>query len=59
MSCPRLPILSSLTIALIATSAAAQPYPAKVVRLLVPFSAGSGSDTIGRIYAGGLSEVFG
>ncbi len=59
MSCPRLQILSSLTIALIATSAAAQPYPAKVVRLLVPFSAGSGSDTIGRIYAGGLSEVFG
>ena len=59
MICPRLQILSSLTIALIATSAAAQPYPAKVVRLLVPFSAGSGSDTIGRIYAGGLSEVFG
>jgi len=25
----------------------------KVVRLLVPFSAGSGSDTIGRIYANG------
>ena len=24
----------------------AQPYPAKVVRLLIPFSAGSGSDTI-------------
>jgi tripartite-type tricarboxylate transporter receptor subunit TctC len=37
----------------------AQQYPAKVVRLLIPFSAGSGSDTIGRIYAGGLAENFG
>jgi len=37
----------------------AQQYPVKVVRLLVPFSAGSGSDTIGRIYAGGLAENFG
>jgi tripartite-type tricarboxylate transporter receptor subunit TctC len=37
----------------------AQSYPAKIVRLLVPFSPGSGSDTIGRIIAGGLTEVFG
>lgn len=37
----------------------AQSYPLRSVRLLVPFSAGSGSDTIGRIMAGGLSEVFG
>jgi tripartite-type tricarboxylate transporter receptor subunit TctC len=37
----------------------AQSYPSKVVRLLIPFSAGSGSDTIGRIYAGGLSEALG
>ena len=41
-----------------ATSIHAQQYPAKVVRLLIPFSAGSGSDTIGRIYAGGLAENF-
>ena len=37
----------------------AQNYPVKPVRLLVPFSAGSGVDTIGRIIAGGLTEVFG
>jgi tripartite-type tricarboxylate transporter receptor subunit TctC len=37
----------------------AQRYPAKVVRLLVPFSPGSGSDTLGRIVAGGLTDVFG
>lgn len=33
----------------------AQGYPAN----LVPFSAGSGSDTIGRIVAAGLSQAFG
>jgi tripartite-type tricarboxylate transporter receptor subunit TctC len=37
----------------------AQSYPAKTVRLLVPFSAGSGSDTIGRIIAAGLTDIFG
>ena len=41
------------------SSSWAQRYPAKVVRLLVPFSPGSGSDTLGRIIAGGLSDVFG
>ena len=35
---------------------AAQSYPARHVRLLVPFSAGSGSDTIGRIIAKGLAQ---
>ena len=37
----------------------AQSYPAKPVRLVVPTSAGSGFDVIGRIVAGGLSEIFG
>jgi len=37
----------------------AQGYPSKPVRLLLPFSAGSGSDTIGRIYAGGLGDALG
>ena len=36
----------------------AQRYPVKVVRLVVPFSPGSGSDTLGRIIAAGLTEVF-
>jgi tripartite-type tricarboxylate transporter receptor subunit TctC len=44
---------------LCADSGWAQRYPAKVVRLLVPFSPGSGSDTLGRIIAGGLTEAFG
>ncbi len=37
----------------------AQDYPARPVRYIVPSSAGSAVDTIGRIVAGGLSEVFG
>ena len=37
----------------------AQSYPVKVVRYLVPGSAGSGADVLGRIVAGGLTQVFG
>lgn len=37
----------------------AQGYPAKTVRYLVPMSAGSGADTIGRIAASGLTQAFG
>jgi tripartite-type tricarboxylate transporter receptor subunit TctC len=37
----------------------AQRYPAKAIRYLVADAAGSGSDTIGRIVAGGLAPVFG
>ena len=39
--------------------ASAQTYPAKTVRMVVPFSAGSGSDTIGRLLAGALTEGLG
>lgn len=46
-------------ISLFAAEGWGQSYPTRVVRLLVSFSAGSGSDTIGRIIAGGLTEVFG
>ena len=37
----------------------AQSYPVKPVRFLVSFSAGSGTDTIGRIVAGGMAQAFG
>ena len=52
-------LLSVFGAVLLSATAEAQNYPAKTVRLLAPFSAGSGSDTISRIYAGGLAEVFG
>jgi tripartite-type tricarboxylate transporter receptor subunit TctC len=37
----------------------AQPYPAKPIRYIVPSSAGSAVDTIGRVVAAGLTEVLG
>lgn len=37
----------------------AQAYPVKPVRLLVPFGAGSGTDTIARIVASGMAPVLG
>ena len=42
-----------------ALNAAAQNYPVKTVRYIVPMSAGSGADTIGRIVASGMTQVFG
>jgi tripartite-type tricarboxylate transporter receptor subunit TctC len=35
---------------------AAQDYPARTLRLIVPFPAGGGSDIVGRIVAGKLTE---
>ena len=44
---------------MVAAPAWAQGYPAKPVRYLVAFSAGSGADTIGRIVAAGLTQTLG
>jgi tripartite-type tricarboxylate transporter receptor subunit TctC len=52
-------ICIALLAPLIAPAQAAQSYPSRHVRLLVPFSAGSGSDTIGRIVARGLTQSLG
>jgi tripartite-type tricarboxylate transporter receptor subunit TctC len=51
-------ILMLLATALLATphGALAQGYPAKPVRLIVPFPAGGGSDIVGRIMAQRLGE---
>lgn len=49
----------ALVVCVVAADGGAQPYPAKVVRYLVPFTSGSAADTLGRIVAGGLSDVFG
>jgi tripartite-type tricarboxylate transporter receptor subunit TctC len=43
----------------LATDAWAQRFPSKTVRYLVHDSAGSGTDTCGRIMAAGMAEVFG
>lgn len=47
---------TALIVAGLSSTAFAQPYPAKPVRLIVPFPAGGGSDIVGRIVAGKLTE---
>lgn len=59
MKIPPARILCTLTLATATAIANAQHFPVKPLRLMLPFSAGSGSDAIGRIYAGGLAEVLG
>jgi tripartite-type tricarboxylate transporter receptor subunit TctC len=56
--CTRLSVLICL-IGLSAAQSWGQSYPVKVVRYVVPGSAGSGADVLGRIMAGGMSQVFG
>ncbi len=55
--------LASLALALgltgLAPAALADTYPSKPIKFVVPFSAGSATDIVGRIVAQGLSEVLG
>lgn len=44
---------------LVVETAAAQDYPAKPIRLIVPFGAGGGSDYVGRLVAQKLTEQMG
>ena len=51
---------ASVVLALAATStASAQTYPSRPIRMMVPFPAGGGSDTMGRIVGGKLGERLG
>ena len=42
-----------------ASTALAQAYPAKPIRVIIPFAAGSATDTVGRIYAQKMGESLG
>ena len=48
-----------VAVTLVATGVAAQGYPNKPIRMIVPFPAGGGVDYIGRIVAKGLSDRLG
>jgi tripartite-type tricarboxylate transporter receptor subunit TctC len=56
---PLLAACTALSCVLAAPCGIAQVYPAKPVRYLVAFSAGSGADTLGRLVAAGLTETLG
>jgi len=52
-------VVSALALALVALSAGAQPYPSKPIRIVVPFPAGSATDTITRILGQSVSASVG
>ena len=49
-------LFSGLTIGIAAGAANAQEYPVKPVRIIVPYTAGGGSDLLGRLAAKKLGE---
>ncbi|MFN0184271.1 MAG: Bug family tripartite tricarboxylate transporter substrate binding protein [Aquabacterium sp.] len=63
MTAPILPFFRRLaalcTLGLATTLAAAQAYPSKPIRVVVPFPAGSATDTIARAFAGAMAPALG
>jgi tripartite-type tricarboxylate transporter receptor subunit TctC len=52
-------IIAALACALTAASAAAQDFPNKPIRIVVPFGPGGGGDIVGRIFGQALQEKLG
>jgi tripartite-type tricarboxylate transporter receptor subunit TctC len=59
MPSPVLLLLAAACAFVLAAPAAAQDYPAKPVRMIIPFPPGGGSDVAGRVVATALSERLG
>ncbi|MDB5805329.1 MAG: Twin-arginine translocation pathway signal [Betaproteobacteria bacterium] len=55
----RAPLLAALTLAFATCAVHAQQWPAKPIRLVVPFSAGGANDLLGRAAAEGATKVLG
>src|SRR5690349_20274535 len=54
-----IPVVVALLAALASFPACPQTYPAKPVRLIVPFPPGGNTDTLGRMMAQRLSDALG
>ena len=52
-------MFAALALAIVSCGAWAQTYPAKAVRIIVPFAPGGPADALGRVLAQGLGEAFG
>jgi len=52
-------VLAALAAALVSTSALAQGWPTKPVRIIVPFTAGSATDILARTFGQKLQETWG
>ena len=52
-------IMAAFACALLAAPAAAQDYPNKPIRIIVPFGPGGGGDIVGRIFGQALQERLG
>src|SRR5258708_20163044 len=53
------PAFAGLWLALFAIASFAQPYPAKPIRLVIPWPPGGPTDIIGRVFAEPLAKVLG
>ena len=59
MNLTRLGIAAVTGILALTTTAHAQNYPTKTIRMIIPFAAGGNTDIIGRIFAPKMAEIIG
>lgn len=52
-------LIAVSTFAFAGAASAAEPYPSRAMRLVIPFPAGGPADIVGRLYAQHLSQIMG